>query len=120
MATFISLGFRIGRLAYCPDVSDFPPATADRLHGLDLLIIDALQYKTHPSHFSLGEALEWVDRLKPGRAVLTHMHTPLDYATVMAETPDGVEPAYDGMILGNSILNQCDVTEISWPEVSNA
>ena len=95
----VSLGFRVGRLAYCPDVSDFPPATVERLRGLDLLIIDALQYKTHPSHFSLGEALSWIDRLKPGRAVLTHMHTPLDYATVMAETPDGVEPAYDGMVL---------------------
>ena len=95
----VSLGFRVGRLAYCPDVSDFPPATAERLRGLDLLIIDALQYKTHPSHFSLGEALFWIDRLKPGRAVLTHMHTPLDYATVKAETPDGVEPAYDGMVL---------------------
>jgi phosphoribosyl 1,2-cyclic phosphate phosphodiesterase len=94
-----SLGFRIGRLAYCPDVSDFPPATVERLRGLDLLIIDALQYKTHPSHFSLGEALQWIDRLKPGSAVLTHMHTPLDYETVVAETPDGVEPAYDGMVL---------------------
>jgi phosphoribosyl 1,2-cyclic phosphate phosphodiesterase len=58
-----------------------------------------LQYKTHPSHFSLGEALEWIDRLKPGRSVLTHMHTPLDYETVAAETPDGIEPAYDGMVL---------------------
>ncbi len=95
----VSLGFRIGRLAYCPDVSDFPPATVGRLHGLDLLIIDALQYKTHPSHFPLGEALEWIDRLKPGRSVLTHMHTPLDYETVRAETPEGVEPAYDGMVL---------------------
>ena len=93
-----SLGFRIGRLAYCSDVSNFPQATFDRLRGLDLLIIDALQYKTHPSHFSLGEALQWIDRLKPGRSVLTHMHTPLDYATVMDETPDGVEPAYDGMV----------------------
>jgi phosphoribosyl 1,2-cyclic phosphate phosphodiesterase len=95
----VSLGFRIGRLAYCPDVSDFPPATVERLRGLDLLIIDALQYKTHPSHFSLGEALQWIDRLKPGSAVLTHMHTPLDYETVVAETPDVVEPAYDGMVL---------------------
>jgi phosphoribosyl 1,2-cyclic phosphate phosphodiesterase len=95
----VSLGFRIGPLAYCPDVSDFPPATVKRLHGLDLLVIDALQYKTHPSHFSLGEALEWIDRLKPGRSVLTHMHTPLDYETVRAETPEGVEPAYDGMVL---------------------
>jgi phosphoribosyl 1,2-cyclic phosphate phosphodiesterase len=95
----VSLGFRIGPLAYCPDVSDFPPATVERLGGLDLLIIDALQYKTHPSHFSLGEALEWIDRLKPGRSVLTHMHTPLDYETVAADTPEHVEPAYDGMIL---------------------
>lgn len=94
-----SLGFRVGRLAYCPDVSDFPAATVERLRGLDVLIIDALQYKTHPSHFSLGEALDWIERLEPGRAVLTHMHTPLDYATVAAETPDGIEPAYDGMVL---------------------
>jgi len=92
-----SLGFRIGRLAYCPDVSNFPPATVESLDGLDVLIIDALQYKTHPSHFSIGEALAWIERLKPGRAVLTHMHTPLDYATVAAETPEHVEPAYDGM-----------------------
>jgi phosphoribosyl 1,2-cyclic phosphate phosphodiesterase len=93
----ISVGFRIGRLAYCPDVSAWPDETAERLGGLDVLIIDALQYKPHPTHFSLGEALEWIDRLKPARAVLTHMHTPLDYDTVMRETPDHVEPAYDGM-----------------------
>jgi phosphoribosyl 1,2-cyclic phosphate phosphodiesterase len=93
----ISVGFRIGRLAYCPDVSAWPDETAERLGGLDVLIIDALQYKPHPTHFSLGEALEWIDRLKPARAVLTHMHTPLDYDTVMRETPDHIEPAYDGM-----------------------
>ncbi len=98
-----SLGFRVGRLAYCPDVSGFPPATAERLRGLDVLIVDALQYRGHPSHFSLSEALEWIERLKPGRAVLTHMHTPLDYATVAAETPDYVEPAYDGMVLEISL-----------------
>ena len=94
-----SLGFRAGRLAYCPDVSGFPDATAERLRNLDLLVIDALQYRTHPSHFSLGEALDWIERLKPGRAVLTHMHTPLDYATVAAETPENVEPAYDGLVV---------------------
>ena len=58
----ISLGFRIGGLAYCPDVSDFPAPTAARLHGLDVLVIDALQYRTHPSHFSLGQALDWIDK----------------------------------------------------------
>lgn len=94
-----SLGFRIGRLAYCPDVNGFPHATVERLRGLDVLVIDALQYHAHPSHFSLSEALGWIDLLKPGRALLTHMHTPLDYTTVMGETPAYVEPAYDGMIV---------------------
>jgi phosphoribosyl 1,2-cyclic phosphate phosphodiesterase len=95
----ISLGFRIGTLAYCPDISDFPEATVERLRDLDVLIIDALQYRTHPSHLSLGEALEWIERLAPRHSVLTHMHVPLDYATVMAETPANVEPAYDGMVI---------------------
>ena len=91
----ISLGFRIGGLAYCPDVSDFPSGTVEKLAGLDMLVLDALQYRTHPSHLSLGQALEWIERLKPARAVLTHMHVPLDYVTVMQETPDHVEPGYD-------------------------
>jgi phosphoribosyl 1,2-cyclic phosphate phosphodiesterase len=95
----ISLGFRIGGLAYCPDISDFPDATVERLRNLDLLVIDALQYRTHPSHLSLGQALGWIETLLPRKAVLTHMHVPLDYAAVMAETPNNVEPAYDGMTI---------------------
>ncbi|MDI6026110.1 MBL fold metallo-hydrolase [Corticibacterium sp. UT-5YL-CI-8] len=95
----LSLGFRIGDLAYCSDVSDFPEATVARLAGLKVLIVDALQYRTHISHFSLAEALEWIEQLKPERAVLTHMHVPLDYETVRTETPDTIEPAYDGMVL---------------------
>lgn len=95
----VSLGFRLGGLAYCPDVSDFPASTAARLKDLDVLIIDALQYRPHPSHFSLSEALSWIERLAPKQAVLTHMHVPLDYAVVQAETPDNVEPAFDGMII---------------------
>ncbi|MCY6380756.1 MBL fold metallo-hydrolase [Hoeflea prorocentri] len=95
----ISLGFRIGNLAYCSDVNGFPEETVDRLTGLDVLIIDALQYRPHPSHFSLSEALEWIERLRPRRAILTHMHVPLDYDTVMRETPDHVEPGYDMMVI---------------------
>ncbi|TIX71455.1 MAG: MBL fold metallo-hydrolase, partial [Mesorhizobium sp.] len=57
------------------------------------------QYNTHPSHLSLGQALGWIDRLAPKNAVLTHMHVPLDYAKVMAETPDHIVPAYDGMAI---------------------
>lgn len=94
----ISLGFRIGDVAYCSDVSGFPAETPDKLRGLDVLIIDALQYKPHPSHFSLGEALEWIERLAPRHSYLTHMHVPLDYNRVMEETPAHVEPAYDGLM----------------------
>jgi phosphoribosyl 1,2-cyclic phosphate phosphodiesterase len=95
----ISLGFRIGPLAYCSDVSHFPPSTAELMNDLDVLVIDALQYRPHPSHLSLAEALDWIERLQPKRAVLTHMHVPLDYAAVAAETPDHVEPAWDGMVI---------------------
>ena len=94
----VSLAFRVGSVAYCSDVSAFPDRTVERLHGLDILVIDALQYRTHPSHFSLGEALKWIERLAPKRAVLTHMHIPLDYDAVRRETPDNVEPGYDGMV----------------------
>ncbi|WP_440410838.1 MBL fold metallo-hydrolase [Neorhizobium petrolearium] len=92
-----SLGFRIGDVAYCSDVSDFPPESIPKLTGLDVLIIDALQYRYHPSHLSLEQALDWIARFQPKRAILTHMHIPLDYDTVMAETPEHVEPAYDGL-----------------------
>lgn len=95
----LSLGFRIGDLAYCPDVSAFPEATLRRLHDLDILIVDALQYRPHPSHLSLSEALDCIARLQPRRAFLTHMHIPLDYETVLRETPDHVAPAYDGLVL---------------------
>ena len=101
--SIVSLGFRIGGIAYCSDVSDFPEETVEKLQGLDVLIVDALQYRTHPSHFSLGEALEWIERLKPARAVLTHMHIPLDYDTVNAETPNHVEPGFDLMTIDQEI-----------------
>lgn len=94
-----SLGFRTGDFAYCSDVSGFPDETVKKLEAIDTLVIDALQYRRHPSHFSLEEALEWIDLLKPRHAVLTHMHIPLDYETVMGETPPHVEPAYDGLSL---------------------
>lgn len=95
----VSLGFRIGDLAYCPDVSAFPEATLAQLTGLDVLVIDALQYRPHPSHLSLAESLDCIARLQPKQAYLTHMHVPLDYATVLRETPDGVAPAHDGLVV---------------------
>ncbi|AQS41613.1 MAG: Hypothetical protein BHV28_09170 [Candidatus Tokpelaia hoelldobleri] len=93
-----SLGFCIGNVAYCTDVSAFPDGIEEKLQNLDMLIIDALQYKPHPSHFSLEEALHWINVLQPRRALLTHMHIPLDYHATRQETPVHVEPAYDGLV----------------------
>ncbi len=92
-----SLGLRVGDIAYCCDVSNFPAAALPHLAGLDLLIIDALRERPHPSHLSLGEAFDWIARLAPRRAVLTHMHGELDYAAARARCPPGVEPGHDGM-----------------------
>ena len=94
-----TLGFRFGGLAYSPDLSDLPEESLPHLAGLDVWIVDALRYTGHPSHFSVEQALAWIARLKPKRAVLTHMHVDLDYASLAAELPQGIEPAYDGMVL---------------------
>jgi phosphoribosyl 1,2-cyclic phosphate phosphodiesterase len=99
----ISLGFRVGNIAYCSDVSDFPPDTVGKLADLDTLVIDALQYRYHPSHLSVGQALEWIERLKPRQAVLTHMHVPLDYERISNETPSHVMPAFDGMTVETAL-----------------
>ena len=94
-----SLGFRVGGLAYSPDISDIPDATLPLLQGLDVWIVDALRYTPHPSHFHVKRALEWIERLAPKRAILTHMTTDLDYARLARELPPNVEPAYDGMVV---------------------
>jgi phosphoribosyl 1,2-cyclic phosphate phosphodiesterase len=94
-----TLGFRFGGIAYSPDVSDFPAESLEALRDLDVWIIDALRYNTHTSHLSVEQALDWISRVKPKRAVLTHMHVDLDYARLRRELPEGVEPAYDGMVL---------------------
>ena len=92
-----SLGFRFGAVAYSSDLSDMPDASAEALTGLSVWIVDALRYSPHPSHFSVTDALAWIERLKPSRAILTNMHTDLDYAVLRTELPAHVEPAYDGM-----------------------
>lgn len=92
-----SLGFRIGDLAYSSDVSDIEPETVDLLQDLDVWIVDALRYAPHPSHFMLDQVLEWRERLKPKKTILTHMHVDMDYDTLIRTLPDGVVPAYDGM-----------------------
>lgn len=94
-----ALGYRIGNAAYTPDVSDVPRESWAALEGLDLWIIDALRYAPHPSHFSLDDALGWIEHFKPRRAVLTNMHADLDYDVVSGLLPDHVVAGYDGMRL---------------------
>jgi phosphoribosyl 1,2-cyclic phosphate phosphodiesterase len=79
-----ALGYRIGNAAYTPDLHD---------------IVDGLRYAQHPSHFSVSDALSWIDRFKPKRAVITNMHSDLDYEVVRSKLPANVIPAYDGMRL---------------------
>jgi phosphoribosyl 1,2-cyclic phosphate phosphodiesterase len=92
-----ALGFRIGGLAYTPDLKRIPEASRPLLEGLDLWIVDALRYRQHPSHFSLEEALAEIERMGPKRAILTNLHTDLDYETLKGQLPPHVTPAYDGM-----------------------
>jgi phosphoribosyl 1,2-cyclic phosphate phosphodiesterase len=92
-----ALGFRVGGLAYTPDVKRIPEASLPFLEDLDMWIIDALRDRPHPSHFSLDDALEWIERMHPRRAILTNLHTDLDYETLRASLPPHVRPAYDGM-----------------------
>jgi len=94
-----ALGFRIGGLAYLPDVSDMYPESWAAVQGLDIWVLDALRREPHPTHAHLEKSLEWIAMAKPKRAVLTNMHIDLDYATVDAETPSHITPAFDGMVL---------------------
>jgi phosphoribosyl 1,2-cyclic phosphate phosphodiesterase len=94
-----ALGYRIGNAAYTPDLSNIPEASWGALEGLDLWIVDGLRYAPHPSHFSVSDALAWIDRFKPKRAVITNMHSDLDYEVLRQSLPDNVIPAYDGMRL---------------------
>ena len=94
-----ALGFRIGDVAYLPDVAEIPDAAWSALENLDVWIVDALRRDPHPTHSHLANTLKWIERAAPKRAVLTNMHIDLDYDTVLAETADHIEPAYDGMTI---------------------
>lgn len=94
-----SLGFRFGRIAYSTDVIGLPEESFAALQGIDVWIVDALQRRPHPTHSHLAQTLEWIARVKPQRAILTHMTLDMDYATLAAELPNGVEPGYDGMVI---------------------
>lgn len=95
----ISLGYRFGDMAYSTDLNRLPESAYDALSGVKVWVVDALRYDPHPTHSHLAQTLEWIEKVRPERAILTHMTWDMDYETLRRELPDGVEPAYDGMVI---------------------
>ncbi|MFL6844791.1 MAG: MBL fold metallo-hydrolase [Allosphingosinicella sp.] len=84
-------------IVYSTDFNELTPEMAIRFEGVDLWIVDSLRRRPHPTHPHLALALEWIEQVRPRRALLTHMDNTMDYETLRAELPEGVEPAYDGL-----------------------
>lgn len=92
-----SCGFRVADFAYSTDVSDLDDEAFDALAGVTLWIVDALQMKEHPTHTHLAKTLQWIDRVGPTKAILTHMAGGMDYGELTRILPTGVKPGFDGM-----------------------
>jgi len=92
-----SVGYRLGDVAYSPDVVDLPESAFEALRDLDVWIVDCLRWTPHPTHSHVAKTLEWIARVKPRRAILTDMHIDIDYADIVSKVPPGVEVAFDGM-----------------------
>lgn len=91
------LGFRIGNVAFCTDVSTIPADSREQLRNLDVLVLNTLRHKPHPTHLHLDAALNLIRQLQPRQAYLTHMSHELDYDELLKELPPNVAPAYDGL-----------------------
>ena len=94
-----SLGLRFGPIAYSTDLVGLDERAFAALEGVEIWIVDALRYEPHPTHAHVALSLEWIARIRPRRAVITHMTAELDYRRLAAELPGGVEPAYDGLVI---------------------
>jgi phosphoribosyl 1,2-cyclic phosphate phosphodiesterase len=94
-----SCGWRIGRMAYLTDANGIPPASMARLHDLDLMVIDGLRPRPHPTHYSIDEAIAVSRELRPRQTLLTHMNHNVEYHRISAELPEGVALAYDGLVI---------------------
>ena len=94
-----SLGFRFGGFAYSTDAVALDEAAFAALEGVETWIVDCYRRTPHPTHTHLAQTLRWIARVKPKRAILTHMDVQLDYETLRRELPAGVEPGYDGLVI---------------------
>lgn len=97
-------GFRFGDIAYLTDHSDIPAESLPLLEGLDVLFLDALRHKPHPTHTTLDRALQWVEQLRPRRAFFTHMCHDLGHERTESRLPDHVRLAYDGLEITSEAL----------------
>ena len=94
-----SYGFSFGNICYCTDFNDIPANSDEHLEGLDVWIVDCLREEPHPTHCHLDQTLGYIEKYKPKHTVLTHMTAEMDYETLKNKLPNGVEPAYDGMVI---------------------
>ena len=92
------LGYRVGDIAYCSDCSFIPDDSMNLLCDLDVLILDALRRRPHPTHFNLEQAVQWAGRIGARRTYFTHIAHELPHAATNAELPEGLELAYDGLV----------------------
>lgn len=90
-------GYRIGDIAYLTDTNGVPESSMRALRGLEVLVLDGLRHRPHPTHFNIVQALEVVEQLRPSQTYLTHLTHEVDHASVNAVLPSGVELAYDGL-----------------------
>lgn len=96
---FKVLGFRLGKLAYCTDTNEIPPASWSLLEDLDYLILDALRHTRHPTHFSLAEAVDAAERINAKQTFFTHISHELEHETTNASLPPHMALAHDGLTL---------------------
>lgn len=94
---FRVLGFRFGNIAYCTDVNGIPDASLEALKGVEVLVLDALRHKFHPTHFNLTQAVEMAKRIGARQTYFTHMAHDLEHEETNAGLPPGMELAYDGL-----------------------
>jgi phosphoribosyl 1,2-cyclic phosphate phosphodiesterase len=94
-----SYGYRLNKMAYSTDFNVIPEESFAHLQDLDLWVVDALRPNPHPTHSHLAQTLDYIDRVRPKRAILTHMTWDMDYDTLKRELPPHVEPGYDGLVV---------------------
>ena len=98
-----SVGYRFGGVAYSSDVVNLDEAAFEALAGVSVWIVDALRWRPHPTHAHVERALDWIAQVRPARAILTNLHIDLDYDDLARQLPDGVEPAFDGLVFEHEL-----------------